>query len=56
MATTTEPTTAIVSAQVPQTVREQLRALARKADRSVSAELRRAIAQYLRRETEKAHA
>jgi predicted transcriptional regulator len=49
-----QQTKIIVSAQVPTTTRDQLLHLAERADRSLSAEIRRALAEHLAREEEKA--
>ena len=47
--TTMEPAKVIVSAQLDKQHRDELLRLARGADRSLSAEVRRAIAEHLRR-------
>jgi predicted transcriptional regulator len=50
-----QQTQIIVSAQVPTRTREQLLRLASRADRSLSAEIRRALAEHLAREGEKVY-
>jgi hypothetical protein len=52
MHTTTLEERVIVSAAVPRVLREQLELRARHADRSLSAEIRRALAEHVRGETD----